>query len=148
MGTFFLLLPTLKIIIVRFDAIYMYEIIDWFIFSRQRRTILFRMWNRSLFNADNSFIMDIESVSTIFMFPSFFMSTKQSMGIKYIHCWIIIRAINFSLENLLKNLYVLFIYIYIIVGLKVLVSKNKSFVIWVNLKIGGSHTDTPINLSS
>lgn len=129
MGTFFLLLPTLKIIIVRFDAIYMYEIIDWFIFSRQRRTILFRMWNRSLFNADNSFIIDIASVSTTFMFPSFFMSTKQSMGIKYIHCWIIIRAINFSLENLLKTLYVLFIYIYIIIGLKVLVSKYKSFVI-------------------
>lgn len=129
MGTFFLLLPTLKIIIVRFDAIYMYEMIDWFIFSRQRRTILFRMWNRSLFNADNSFIIDIASVSTIFMFPSFFMSTKQSMGIKYIHCWIIIRAINFSLENLLKTLYVLFIYIYIIIGLKVLVSKYKSFVI-------------------
>lgn len=129
MGTFFLLLPTLKIIIVRFDAIYMYEIIDWFIFSRQRRTILFRMWNRSLFNADNSFIIDIASVSTTFMFPSFFMSTKQSMGIKYIHCWIIIKAINFSLENLLKTLYVLFIYIYIIIGLKVLVSKYKSFVI-------------------
>ena len=129
MGTFFLLLPTLKIIIVRFDAIYMYEIIDWFIFSRQRRTILFRMWNRSLFNADNSFIMDIASVSTIFMFPSFFMNTKQSIGIKYIHCWIIIRAINVSLENLLKNLYVLFIYLYIVVGLKALVSKNKYFVI-------------------